>query len=46
MDTDSIEYLLLNYFNEVIWVKENPAFFDIIENCEKESIELVRYYIQ
>jgi len=31
MDTDSIEYLLLNYFNEVIWVKENPAFFDIIE---------------
>lgn len=31
MDTDSIEYLLLNYFNEIIWVKENPAFFDIIE---------------
>ena len=31
MDTDSIEYLLLNYFNEVIWIKENPAFFNIIE---------------
>ena len=31
MDTESIEYLLLSYFNEVIWVKENPAFFDIVE---------------
>ena len=29
-------------------LKKNPdiTFFDIIENCEKESIELVRYYIQ
>ena len=25
MDTESIEYLLLSYFNEVIWVDENPV---------------------
>lgn len=29
-------------------LKKNPdiTFFDIIENCEKDSVELVRYYIQ
>lgn len=37
MDTDSIEYLLLSYFNEVIWVDENPAQFTISETFKENG---------
>jgi len=38
MDTDSIEYLLLSYFNEVVWVDENPAQFTIFETFKENGI--------
>lgn len=38
MDKDSIEYLLLSYFTEVIWVDENPAQFTISETFKKNGI--------
>lgn len=38
MDTDPIEYLLLSYFNEVIWVDENPAQFTISETFKENGI--------
>jgi len=38
MDTDSIEYLLLSYFNEVIWVDENPAQFTISETYKENGV--------
>jgi hypothetical protein len=37
MDTNSIEYLLLSYFNEVIWVDENPAQFTISETYKENG---------
>ena len=37
MDTDSIEYLLLSYFNEVIWVDENPVEFTISETFKENG---------
>jgi hypothetical protein len=37
MDTDSIEYLLLSYFSEVIWVDENPAQFSISETFKENG---------
>jgi hypothetical protein len=37
MDTESIEYLLLSYFNEVIWVDENPAQFTISETFKENG---------
>lgn len=37
MDIDSIEYLLLSYFNEVIWVDENPAQFTIFETFKENG---------
>lgn len=40
MDKDTIEYLLLSYFNEVIWVDENPVEFTISETFkENENIK-------
>jgi hypothetical protein len=38
MDTDSIEYLLLSYFNEITWVDENPAQFTIFETFKENQI--------
>jgi hypothetical protein len=38
MDTESIEYLLLSYFNEVIWVDENPVKFTISETFKENGI--------
>ena len=38
MDIDSIEYLLLSYFNEVTWVDENPAQFTIFETFKENQI--------
>ena len=38
MDTETIEYLLLSYFNEVIWVDENPAQFTISETFKENGI--------
>lgn len=37
METDSIEYLLLSYFNEVIWVDENPVEFTISETFKENG---------
>lgn len=37
MDTDSIEYLLLSYFNEVIWVDKNPVEFTISETFKENG---------
>ena len=37
MDTDSIEYLLLSYFSEVIWVDENPVQFTISETYKENG---------
>jgi hypothetical protein len=37
MDIDSIEYLLLSYFNEVIWVDENPVEFTISETFKENG---------
>lgn len=34
MDKETIEYLLSNYFNEIIWVKENPVIFSIVETIK------------
>ncbi len=38
MDTEPIEYLLLSYFNEVIWVDKNPAQFTISETFKENGI--------
>ena len=37
METESIEYLLLSYFNEVIWVDENPVEFTISETFKENG---------
>ena len=37
METDSIEYLLLSYFNEVIWVDQNPVEFTISETFKENG---------
>ena len=38
METESIEYLLLSYFNEVIWVDENPTQFTISETFKENGV--------
>jgi hypothetical protein len=38
MDIDSIEYLLSSYFNEVIWVDENPVQFTISETYKENGV--------
>jgi len=37
METDSIEYLLLSYFNELIWVDQNPVEFTISETFKENG---------
>jgi hypothetical protein len=37
MDKESIEYLLQSYFNEIIWVDENPVKFTISETFKENG---------
>ena len=37
METESIEYLLLSYFDEVIWVDQNPVEFTISETFKENG---------
>lgn len=38
MDKDTIEYLLSNYFNNIVWVSDNPAKFIITEISKVNGI--------
>ena len=38
MDRETVEYLLSSYFNNIVWVKENPAKFIITEISKVNGI--------